>query len=226
MLRARPRYAAPRARAPRPAELARPAIFWRGHVLSRRLQKADLTVVPPRHARTLYRLARTVEHERVPGVFVECGVCKGGSTLLLSDAAPKREIWAFDSFEGLPVPSAMDGDEPPFRGGELRASPRVVEAAFELRNRVDRLRLVAGWFEDTLATAAEEIDRVALLHVDADLYEPVKLALETFCPKLSRGGYVAVDDYSSFVGARRATDEVRARYRISSPIVWAHYWRQ
>ena len=85
--------------------------------------------------------------------------------------------------------------------------------------------MVEGWFEQTLQSAAAEIERVAILHVDADYYEPVKLALETFYPKLSKGGYVIVDDYFSYVGARRATDEVRSRYAITQPLVWDHYWR-
>ena len=68
-----------------------------------------------------------------------------------------------------------------------------------------RLHFHEGWFQDTFPVAS--IDRIALLHVDADFYESVRLSLETWFPKISAGGYVQFDDYGAFVGCTRAVDE-------------------
>ena len=51
--------------------------------------------------------------------------------------------------------------------------------------------------------------RYALVHIDCDLYAPVKSALSYFYPRLVPGGFLVVHDYSSlhWNGAERAVDE-------------------
>lgn len=69
----------------------------------------------------------------------------------------------------------------------------------------DRVQIVTGLYADTFPTV--EIPRIALLHVDCDFYEPVKLTLEKFYPAVAPGGFVVLNDYGIFKGARTATDE-------------------
>jgi O-methyltransferase len=212
--------------APRPVEFLRPAVLWRSHRLASELRALDLTIVTPRRARTLYRLARAVERDQVPGAIVDCGVRNGGSSLLLSAGAPSREIWAFDSFEGMPASTGEDAAGPLYPQGALRGSVQILRRGFERYGNGDRLHVVAGWFEDTLAGAAADIGAIAILHVDCDYYEPVKLVLGTLYPNLSPGGYAVIDDYFSFPGARQATDEIRTSFAVTQPFVWDHYWRR
>ena len=49
--------------------------------------------------------------------------------------------------------------------------------------------------------------RVALLHLDMDVYEPTRAALELLWDRLVKGGIVVVDDYNAVGGATRAVDE-------------------
>ena len=69
--------------------------------------------------------------------------------------------------------------------------------------------IVAGRFEQTFGRA--EPTAVALLHVDCDFYEPVRLSLEAFFPRVSPGGFVVLNDYGTFPGCRAATEEFLAR---------------
>jgi asparagine synthase (glutamine-hydrolysing) len=72
------------------------------------------------------------------------------------------------------------------------------------------LALHRGLIEETLRLDGP----VALLHVDTDWYDPVRLSLERIWPLLSVGGYIIGDDYTTYDGARRAMDEfVAARER-------------
>lgn len=48
---------------------------------------------------------------------------------------------------------------------------------------------------------------VSLVHVDCDFYEPTRLCLEKWYPRLSPGGYMQFDDYSAFSGCQKAVDE-------------------
>ena len=55
-----------------------------------------------------------------------------------------------------------------------------------------------------------KIDRVAILHVDGDFYQSVKISLEKWASLMSKGGYIQIDDYDSFSGCRKAVDEFLA----------------
>jgi hypothetical protein len=94
----------------------------------------------------------------------------------------------------------------------------------------ERLRVWKGWFEDTFPAAVREGKSVAILHCDSDLYASVRLTLDTFYDKVAPGGYIIIDDYGDWVGARRATDEFRAMHSLVEPLAaidrFAHYWQK
>ncbi len=74
---------------------------------------------------------------------------------------------------------------------------------------LDNVRLMPGAFEKTMtAEAAGPASLMAVL-IDADLYHSYRVCLPYVWPRLSRGGYVCLDEYYSlkFPGARIATDE-------------------
>jgi hypothetical protein len=90
--------------------------------------------------------------------------------------------------------------------------------------------LVKGWFAETFPEAAPAIQRVAILHADGDWYESVRLTLETFEPKVSPGGFVVIDDYGHWEGAKEATHGYRASRGIVTSLVevdeTAVFWRK
>ena len=68
-----------------------------------------------------------------------------------------------------------------------------------------RLHFYRGWFQDTFPKA--RIGKIALLHIDADFYDSVKLCLERWFPHVSSGGIIQFDDYDSYLGCRTAVDQ-------------------
>lgn len=50
-----------------------------------------------------------------PGVFIECGVAAGAQIIAMAYGAPNKTIYAFDSFEGIPLPSNKDDQMPGIR---------------------------------------------------------------------------------------------------------------
>ena len=58
--------------------------------------------------------------------------------------------------------------------------------------------------------------RIALLHIDVDLYKPTKTCLEYFYPHIVKGGIIILDDYGAFPGANKAVEEFFAdkNYRV------------
>ncbi len=114
--------------APRPHELTNLARYRRGRALHQQLYDGQWTMLGSRRGRQLHRLADEVGRLQVPGSLVDCGVWNGGSTILMAAAAPDREVWAFDSFEGLPEPGALDGDESAGCAGECLGSEGKLRA--------------------------------------------------------------------------------------------------
>jgi O-methyltransferase len=216
--------------APSMDELAELREYRRAAGLWRHLRAGGYTMIGSRRARALRRMARACDEDHVQGAFVDCGCFNGGSSVMMSSGAPSREVWAFDSFEGLPEAGPRDPDRADDWVGELVASEEKVREAFSRFAFLNGLHVVKGWFEDTFPETARKIDRVAILHADGDWYESVKLTLETFEPKVSPGGFVVIDDYGAWEGAREATHDYRTLRGIDAPLIeidqTAAHWRK
>jgi O-methyltransferase len=190
-----------------------------------------IAALVPRHTMLsvtrLVHLTDTVRRADALGLsgdIVECGAWNGGAAAIMAAAAyetptaaavRERIVWVFDSFAGLPPPGAHDGPtvHRAFFAGWCTGDPANVEAAFR-RTGVprERLRTVAGWFDDTLPVAT--VGEIAVLHVDCDWYEPVRTVLRTLYDRVVPGGFVTIDDYGLWPGAQRAVDEHLAARRI------------
>ena len=167
--------------------------------------------------RSLYRSVRDVVDRNIPGDLVECGCAQGGSAALmaltLAQYKAHRDLWLFDTFEGLPAPTVGDPD---FEIAELFTGTCVgsIEEVRSLFQRFDLekdVHFVKGLFQNTLPTAP--IGQIALLHIDGDWYESVKVCLENLYDKVTAGGIIQFDDYGYWQGARKAVDEFFAQRR-------------
>jgi macrocin-O-methyltransferase TylF-like protien len=216
--------------APSTRELAELSEYRRATGLWRHLRAGGYTMIGSRRARALRWMARVCDEELVPGAFVDCGCFNGGSSVMMSSGAPGREVWSFDSFEGLPEAGPRDPNRADDLVGQLVASEAKVREAFARFASPQRLNVVKGWFADSFPDAVPRIGPVAIVHADGDWYESVKLTLDAFEPKVSPGGFVVIDDYGDWEGAKDATHEYRALHGINAPLVeidhTAAYWRK
>jgi hypothetical protein len=175
--------------------------------------------------------------DAIPGDLIETGVWRGGATIymravLKSHQVSDRRIWVADSFEGLPAPNVAK--YPHDKGmnledyKELAVSLEDVRANFARYGLLDgQVEFLKGWFRDSLPDAA--ITSLAVMRLDGDLYESTMDALVNLYGRLSRGGYVIIDDYQ-VPACRQAVHDFRNREDITDaivPIDWAGvYWRR
>jgi O-methyltransferase len=164
---------------------------------------------------------------RVPGDLIETGVWRGGASIFMRAVLKAydetdRTVWVADSFQGVPRPNPTLY---PADAGEVFWKMPHLVVPLELLD--SQVRFLAGWFRDTLPRAP--IDRLAVLRLDGDLYESTMDSLTNLYPKLSRGGYVIIDDYT-LPTCRTAVDDYRSRNRITEPIVpidhYGSYWQR
>lgn len=178
-----------------------------------------------------------VIRNRVPGDFIETGVWRGGAVIFMravlkAYGIADRTVWAADSFAGLPPPNPAEC--PADRGDRhhafehLRVSLEDVKSNFSAFGLLDsQVMFLKGWFRETLPTAP--IKQLSVLRLDGDMYESTRDALTYLYPKLSRGGYVIIDDYA-LSGCHKAVDDFRAQCAIKEEIKridWTGvYWQR
>lgn len=198
----------------RSAAMVRPMLTLKDHTM---LSAARLT--------TLYELVGSITAGNVPGDIVECGVAFGGSAAIMAHSLHRhdvrRTVWLLDSFEGLPPPTEEDGESAAARYyvGWCKGDAGVAVAMLERFGvTATDIKVVPGWFEDTVPAVA--IDRIAILHIDADMFASVRVCLDVLYDRISSGGYLVVDDYGSWPGCRRAVDEFFQRRAILPELQW------
>jgi len=170
----------------------------------------------------MWVLAHLHQSLSLGGDVCEFGVAQGATSALLANEirGTSKLLWLFDSFKGLPAPTAQDVllDDIYSLGSMRRYAGRMVEDQAQVLRRLHQIefplsqaRIVAGFIEDTIQLPGLP-DQVCFAYVDFDFYEPIKTALESLDARLSEGGFVVVDDYGHFsAGAQTAVDEFVAR---------------
>jgi O-methyltransferase len=162
------------------------------------------------------RLARQIEN--IPGAVVECGTWRGGMIAGIADVlGNSRRYFLFDSFEGLPPASEIDGKSAlawqantsdPAYFDNCRASEDDAKEAMSKSPATD-YRIVRGWFDATLP-GMDSREKIALLRMDADWYDSTKCILDNLADRVVPGGIIIVDDYYAWEGCTRALNEAAA----------------
>lgn len=195
------------------------------------------TMVGRRRLHNIRELCEDVLQANVPGDFIETGIWRGGSCILMravlkAYGCTDRTVWCADSFQGLPEPDAAyqadDGDSH-HTYPQLAISEEEVCSYFEKYDLLDtQVRFLKGWFKDTLPYAP--IEQLAILRLDGDMYGSTIQAFDALYDKLSPGGYLIVDDYGAVPGCEQATTDFRAAHGIQDeiiPIDWTGaYWKK
>jgi hypothetical protein len=179
--------------------------------------------------------------QNVPGDLIECGVWRGGVSILLravlaAHGVTDRVVWVADSFEGLPTPPPGSQDDVMHQlpalidANHYAVNLPTVKANFQRYGLLDeQVRFLPGWFADTLPDAP--IEQIAVLRVDGDYYESTLDILTNLYPRLAPGGYIILDDWGLPVcGEKQAVLEYRAAHGITDEIIevdWqSAYWRK
>jgi O-methyltransferase/8-demethyl-8-(2,3-dimethoxy-alpha-L-rhamnosyl)tetracenomycin-C 4'-O-methyltransferase len=194
------------------------------------------TMIGTIRMRNLRWLCETAILEDVPGDFVETGVWRGGACIYMRGileayADQSRRVFVADSFKGLPPPNPgefpADAGDTHHTHSQLAISRSDVESNFRRYELLDdRVVFLEGWFKDTLPIAP--VSQIAILRLDGDMYESTIQALDALCHKVSRGGFVIIDDYF-LKPCAQAVEDYRQTHSIHSPLIpvdgWAAWWR-
>jgi len=171
-----------------------------------------------------------LDKKGIRGAVVETGCWKGGlgafmAWTIKNKGTIKRDVWLFDSFEGLP---SFENEDPRdmnrFKNsgtkaqGAFRADTSDVEEIVLKLNVKDITHIIKGWFRYTIPSVKTKIGGIALLRLDGDLYSSTKTCLDELYDQVVDGGYIIIDDYYNWIGCRKAVYEFFYERGISPTI--------
>ena len=164
------------------------------------------TLVSKDRCYVLYTLARQALF--LEGEIWECGVYTGGTARLFSTVIAEEAkhdetlLRLFDTFEGMPETDPLvdihkEGD---FSGTSLESVAQIV-------GHPHIVRVHKGRIPDTFGSQVNA--KIALAHIDVDIYQSVIDCCTFIYPRLVLGGFMVFDDYGfpTCPGARKAVDE-------------------
>nr|WP_190080527.1 TylF/MycF/NovP-related O-methyltransferase [Streptomyces longisporoflavus] len=181
------------------------------------------TMTSPERLNAFILATRHIVRHDIPGSIVECGVWRGGSMqacakALLGAGVTERDLYLFDTFEGMTPPTEEDlrldgksAEELLKLQGKDRpiwavASLDDVRSGFEnVPYPKERVHYVKGRVEETVPGQAPE--QISVLRLDTDWYASTRHELEELYPRLVSGGVLLIDDYGYWQGSRKAVDE-------------------
>lgn len=156
----------------------------------------------------------------------------------------KRPLHLFDVFDDIPAPNAeVDGkkaiEDMRVYGGvtnenEMKGQLESVKGFYDshgghgtinicrelLESKIgydkNFIHFHKGWFQDTVPHDAPDIGPIAILRLDGDWYESIKICLEHLYDQVVPSGLVVIDDYGYYEGCTKAVDEFLEKRNIKT----------
>lgn len=182
---------------------------------------------------SLYACMKYIIENKIEGDFVECGVWKGGSAMMMALVLKEagitdRKLFLYDTFEGMSEPGAEDED---FRGNpakklldrQERTGGKNVWCYSTLDEVKENMRST-GYPEENIIYVKGKVEEtipgtmptgISLLRLDTDWFESTFHELQHLYPLLATKGVLIIDDYGHWKGARKAVDRYFTENKIS-----------
>lgn len=190
------------------------------------------TMTSPERLNSLISATKYISTNNIEGAIVECGVWRGGSMMAVAYTLQElsltnRDLYLFDTYEGMPPPSEKDitffnvyADSLLNSADKKQQETYVCYASLEDVEKnlystgypKQKIHFLPGKVEDTIPEKAPE--KIALLRLDTDWYESTRHELEHLFPRLAVGGVIIIDDYGYWKGCKEATDEYIENQKI------------
>lgn len=174
---------------------------------------------------SLYKSIEYIIRNNIRGDFVECGLWRGGSAMIMAFVLQKhkvinKKIYLYDTFSGMSQPSIYDQDIQGSNAAELwgqlgtknETIPWCYCSLDDVKKNLmstgypaDNIFLIKGKVEDSIP--GQMPDEISLLRLDTDWYESTKHELIYLYPLLTKNGVLIIDDYGHWQGAKKAVDE-------------------
>ncbi|NPD75519.1 TylF/MycF/NovP-related O-methyltransferase, partial [Oceanispirochaeta sp. M1] len=172
--------------------------------------------------RTMF-LRKALEQVSISGEYIEFGVYSGTTINQIADLNPKKIIYGFDSFKGLPEDWSSGhvsvGNQDFFEKGSFEIEIPKVKSNVEL---------IIGWFSDSLPKwKIKNINEIAFIFIDCDLYSSTKTVLFQLEARIVKGTIIVFDEYFGYFewenGEFKAFQEFVIKFNIEYTYLFYRY---
>jgi len=173
------------------------------------------TIIPKTRLDFLYEKCKETLIN-TPGNVLEVGVYKGGTLSVLAKAVqevcPDRIVFGIDTFEGHPY---SDGHPVHYVGKYNDVEIDVLTRYFLDLGLNNNIKLEQGKIEEIWPNL--NIKDLSFVHIDCDLYKPIRYCCEHILRSVKPRGVIYFDDYfhEHCPGATRAIEECFAKEDIN-----------
>ena len=191
------------------------------------------TMTSPERLFALYQAVKNVVANNIPGSFVECGVWKGGSSMMTAKVlqhlgVTDRLIYMYDTYEGMTEPTIEDRDYTGENAAKLLSQEDKADSNSiwcyssidEVRSNFkktgypeEQVQFIKGKVEDTIPGVIPE--KIALLRLDTDWYASTYHEMIHLYPLLQQKGILIIDDFGHWEGAKKAILQYFSEQQLS-----------
>ncbi len=165
-----------------------------------------------------------IEKAGIEGSVVECGVWKGGSSMIMAynlirHRSVERELFLYDTYEGMPEPSEKDVDvkgQMGIKNWLKNKDQGINQWCYAPLEEVKKNLLSTGYPEDKIHFIKGKVEEtipgvipagIAVLRLDTDWYESSYHEIKHLFPLLSKNGMLILDDYGHWQGQKEAINK-------------------
>lgn len=167
----------------------------------------------------LWSLIKQVEKLNDVGDYLEVGVWRGGTSVLmatqLKQIGSKSNLYAADTFKG--VIKVTDSDTSYKVGEHNDTSIKIVNELMTALN-LNNIKILEGIFPDDTAYLIPEGVKFKLCHIDVDIYQSAKDIVEYIWKRLMVGGIIVYDDYG-FITCDGITKLVEEQQHLTDRLI-------
>lgn len=183
----------------------------------------EYTMTSEERMYALYLAVKYIIDAKIPGDFVECGVWKGGSSMIIAYTLLKlgisnRKIYLYDTFEGMPEPGKEDAlvSKEDNVGRIWSKETKKQKWLYSPMEEVKKNLLSTGYPEENLIFVKGKVEdtipkiislKISLLRLDTDWYSSTYHEMKYLFPRLSKNGILLLDDYNYWKGSKEAVDK-------------------
>lgn len=197
--------------------------------IRKQLLKHRITMIGEKRLDNVLYCTEQIIKNNIPGDLMETGVWKGGAcifmrAILKEHGDNNRKVICADSFEGLPPnkhPNDINHGTDFSIMDHLKISLKDVQNNFRKFGLLDsQVGFLKGFFSQEMF---KDIGPLSLLRLDGDMYESTMEVLNACYAKVSKDGYIIVDDYGHWPNCKDAVDDFRKQHNITTPLEWIDY---